>query len=129
MDVPEALPQDPLNVRKKSWSNRLEDFCCLYDINSKWYEFKGKGKNYYLLIFSLIIKIAISDVTPLMSVEGLKRLLETSPTQLMVVKEDVSNSFFCKSSWEHTEKSQKGEYISDHFSSEFKNFHSVLLSV
>jgi len=41
-----VLPSPPLVVsvgRKKSCSNCLEDFCCMYDVNSKWYELSGKG--------------------------------------------------------------------------------------
>ncbi|KAJ7387015.1 hypothetical protein OS493_003978 [Desmophyllum pertusum] len=47
--------------RKKSWSNCLEDFCCLYDVDSEWYEFKGKGCWYvlFLLLCYLIFGILL----------------------------------------------------------------------
>lgn len=53
-------------VRKKSWSNCLEDFCCKYDIHSDWYDFKGKGFWYvlflllmYLIVFVIVVAVLV----------------------------------------------------------------------
>ncbi|KAL9981324.1 hypothetical protein ACROYT_G010012 [Oculina patagonica] len=52
------------DVRKKSWSNRLEDFCCSYDINSKWYKLEGKGIwcVLFLLLGYLIVAVLVLAV-------------------------------------------------------------------
>ncbi|KAL9981323.1 hypothetical protein ACROYT_G010011 [Oculina patagonica] len=65
---PEALPVQPTgdaptiplpshhvtvdvdDVRKKSCSDCLKDFCCLHDANYKWYSLKGKGLWFVLFL-------------------------------------------------------------------------------
>ncbi|XP_020607633.1 uncharacterized protein LOC110046286 [Orbicella faveolata] len=47
-----SAPQLESDARKKSCSNCLENFCCLYDTNSKWYEFSGKG--FWCVLFLLV---------------------------------------------------------------------------
>ncbi|XP_078361186.1 uncharacterized protein LOC144645472 isoform X2 [Oculina patagonica] len=58
---PQHVKNDVGDVRKKSCSNCLEDFCCLYDINSDWYELKGKGVwcVLFLLLGYLILGVLV----------------------------------------------------------------------